>query len=202
MYPKMITDFPLASESYDHIEPKGTMRDNTKNKAYVDELIEMFGTGMRYLDLGCAGGGFVAQFLNQDVFAVGVDGSDYSLIRKRAEWAVWPEYLFTADITKPFTIVEQNTNQLIKFDAISAFDVLEHIHEHDLDIMVENIKKHLSPNGIFIASIAEFEDQGYHVCLHDRQWWKEKFESFGLVEGPNLNNYGRRSSFEVTYRFA
>ena len=60
---KLLTDFPIAYESYDHTNPKGTKQDNTKNGLYVRNLIRKLGPNMKYLDLGCAGGGFVSQFI-------------------------------------------------------------------------------------------------------------------------------------------
>jgi len=197
--PKMIAEKPVALDSHDHIVPKGVINDNTKNGQYVRDLIRMFGEDMKYMDLGCAGGGFIAQFLQNDVFAVGVDGSDFNFLTKRAEWANYPDYLFTADITKTFDVVDEN-NERILFDAISMFDVLEHIHEYDLPQLLTNINNHLKPGGIFIASIAEFEDHMYHVTLKNREWWANKFKDYGMLETEGLTTYGRTSSFEAVYK--
>lgn len=196
--PKIITEHPIAYESHDHLVPKGTINDNTKNEAYVKELISRFDENMKYMDLGCAGGGFVAQFLEKGVFAVGVEGSDLNLRTKRAEWAVWPDYLFTADITKPFWFTDQEDQQLY-FEAISAFDVLEHIHKHDLPALLTNINRNLRTGGVFVASIATFEDKDYHVTLEEKPWWTEQFEKFGFRETWTLKQFGRWSSICVVY---
>ena len=67
---------------------------------------------MKYMDIGCSGGGFVYQFVTRGVFAVGVEGSDYSKKNKRSEWATIPDYLFTGDVTKPFHFVDEENNLL------------------------------------------------------------------------------------------
>lgn len=199
MKPKIITDHPIAYESHDHLVPKGTANDFTKNGAYVRELINRYGTDMKYMDLGCAGGGFVVQFLGYDVFAVGVEGSDYGRKHMQYGWASHPDNLFTADITKPFSFVDE-AEAPIKFTAISAFDVLEHIHKEDLPGLVNNIFNNLESGGIFIASIATFEDEGYHVTLEELPWWDNLFKEHGFVDGEPLVNYGRLSSFEVVWK--
>lgn len=196
--PKIFTDHPIAYESHDHIEPFGTMRDNHKNGAYIRELIRRY-PDFHYMDLGCSGGGFVYQCINSGAFAVGIDGSDYSQKNKRAEWATIPDYLFTADITKPFHF-EDEVGNTITFDAISAFDVFEHIHKVDLPQMMENITRQLNPGGILIAGIADFPHEGYHVTLESQEWWEELFVSYGLEKDVGLVNFGRPAPYNLVYK--
>jgi len=195
---KVVTDYPVAVDSYDHIEPKGTRNDNTKNGAYVRGLIRLLGRDMRYMDLGCAGGGFVRQFINNDVFAIGIDGSDYGLKNQTGEWGNIPDNLFTADITKPFSVIDDES-QPIMFDAISAFDVLEHIHEGDLVQVLANVRSHLKLGGIFIAGIATFPDEGYHVTLKPEEWWDQLHRDNGLHRTTPLEYFGRDTSINAVY---
>ena len=206
--PKIVTNHPIAYESKDHLEPFGTARDNTKNGLYVRELIKRCGNDMKYLDIGCSGGGFVYQFLNAGVFAVGVEGSDYSQKHKRAEWATIPDYLFTGDVTKPFHFVDENDEKIL-FTAISAWDVLEHIHRDDLPQLIKNLRDNLIDGGIFVASIATFKDlEGLHVTTETKPWWNALFESHGFVEDAPMVNWGRPcnqswnipTDFEVVYK--
>ncbi len=205
--PRIVTDFPIAYESNDHLNPLGTARDNTKNGMYVRELIRRCGQDMKYMDIGCSGGGFVYQFINSGVFAVGVEGSDYSKKNQRAEWATIPDYLFTGDVTKPFHFVDENDDKIL-FDAISAWDVLEHIHRDDLPGLMDNLRNNLVDGGLFIASVATFPDaEGLHVTLELKPWWDELFGKHGFVEGERMTNWGRPcnqswnipTDFEVVY---
>ena len=204
---KIITDFPIAYESNDHLHPFGTARDNTKNGMYVRELIKRCGSDMKYMDIGCSGGGFVRQFIDNGIFAVGVEGSDYSKKNKRAEWATIPDFLFTGDITKPFHFVNDDENKIL-FNAISAWDVLEHISKADLPNLLQNLKDNLVQGGLFIASVATFPDQeNLHVTLETKSWWDALFNTYGFVEGERMVNWGRPcnqswnipTDFEVVY---
>jgi len=126
---ELITDYPLAYESNDHNFPHGTKNDNSTNKRFIEELHTLKQGSLNILDLGCSGGQLVVDFINhrEGNKGVGIEGSDYSVKRKRANC---PEYynknLFTADITKPFTVKN------IKFDFITLWEVLEHIHKEQL----------------------------------------------------------------------
>jgi len=93
----------VAYESLDHIYPWGTKQDNSKNLSFNNALYELIPIKeLSVLDIGCSGGGFVKTLLDAGVLAVGIEGSDYSKIRGRAEWATIPGHLFTADVTAPF----------------------------------------------------------------------------------------------------
>lgn len=198
--PKLITEYPVAYESHDHISPKGTSNDNTKNSNYRDELVERFGKDMRYMDLGCAGGGFVSQFLEQEVFAVGLEGSDYCLKAKKDEWGYYPDYLFTCDITKPFSILNSETDEVLLFDAISAFDVFEHIPKEGLKQLLPSIFKHLKVGGILITGIATFSDGNYHTTVENEDWWNETISEYGFKKAEKkLVHFGRETSLNLIY---
>lgn len=194
----LITDFPIAYESYDHIEPKGTAADNTHCPAFVKRVEELSnGKKIKFADLGCSGGGLVKDFIDSGHEAIGIEGSDYSLRNKRAEWATIPDHLTTADITKPFFIVNEGiTGQC---DVMTAWDVLEHIHENDLGVLISNIRNNLKTGGLFVASVATFEDHPHHVTLKDRDWWINLFKKYKLIDAGDgyfgVEHMVRESSF-------
>lgn len=200
---KVQTDFPIAYESYDHIEPKGTMNDNTHNELFVQHMESLFGRKITMSDWGCAGGGIVKDFLDAGHEAVGVEGSDYSLREKRAEWATIPDNLFTADITKPLFISDEQDRMPV-CDLITAWDVLEHIEEKDLGNVIANVRNNLKYGGVFIASIATFPDHPHHVTLKEEDWWLDLFKKYKMIsikaELPNGTNLGRESSFSVVLK--
>jgi hypothetical protein len=53
---------------------------------------------------------------------------------------------------------------------------------------MENIARHLTPDGIFVASVDTAPDTNpvtgaiYHVTLQPKSWWLEQFNKVGLVE--------------------
>lgn len=197
---KVVTDHPIAYESLDHTNPLGTMQDNTHHKLFVRRTMEIFEGPVSHIDLGCAGGGLVFDFLEYGNFSVGIEGSDYSLKTKRAEWATIPDNLFTADITKPFH-VEQD-DEIVSFDIITAWEVMEHIHEHDLPALFANIKNLMADEAsLFVCSIADWDDDIHHVTCRTYDWWKKTFEDNGFVVETGyyeLEHMVRQSSFYFT----
>lgn len=187
------TDHPVAIHSNDHIAPWGTMNDDTRSPRFVAACERQLKRKLCALDMGCSGGGIVYDFLHRGHNAVGLEGSDFSLRSQRAEWRVIPENLFTCDITKPFFIEEENTNILAQFDIITMWEVMEHIHEHDLPLMFNNIYRHLKADGYFIGSIALGDDivngVSYHPTLHERPWWVKKYKElkFTMLDHPFLD---------------
>lgn len=183
---KLETEYPVAYESNDHIVPHGTIRDDTRYPRFI-HACEMYFKNMdklAFADLGCSSGGIVLDALLRGHEAVGLEGSDESFKQQRAHWRVIPKNLFTCDVTKPFTLKKDGIRK--EFDVISAWEMLEHIRESDLDALLKNIKDHLKLGGIFVGSIANWDDidektgVNWHVNLHPYEWWSEKFKTFGF----------------------
>lgn len=106
---------------------RGTRNDNTRCPRFVRKCEDIFGHKIRALDLGCAGGGLVLDFLLAGHSSVGLEGSDYSLKWQRAEWRFLRDRLFTCDITEPYSIIDNSAGKPAQFDLISAWEVLEHL---------------------------------------------------------------------------
>ncbi|MDH5524512.1 MAG: class I SAM-dependent methyltransferase [Desulfobulbaceae bacterium] len=198
---KIITDYPVAKSSPDHITPKGAVNDNTHCPAFVIEVEKLFKTKITLLDLGCAGGGLVADFLNAGHTAAGVEGSDKPRALKLGEWENIPSHLYTADITKPFHFTAENKRQ--KFHLVTAWEVLEHISEADINTLINTIKENLYAGGFFIASVACFPDPPYHVTVKPKEWWAQKFENAGFVPvETGIKTWPRAGSFHLTLKKA
>jgi SAM-dependent methyltransferase len=191
------TEKPVAYDSPDHIQPHGTAENNTTKAVFNRKLFRLFGDKpVRLLDLGCSGGGLVKSILDGGGFAVGIEGSDYSLKRKRAEWATIPEHLFTADATVPFQLYgtdEGGVRAPLTLNIITAWEFFEHITEAGTSGVVENILRHLAPHGIVLASIATYPDVVNGVVLHQtihmKPWWLRTFERLGLQHQPDVEKY-------------
>lgn len=184
--------------------PHGTRRDNSKNPRFNMKLYQLYKKPIKILDLGCSGGGFVKECIDDGNFAIGLEGSDYSKRMKRAEWRTIPEYLYTCDITRNFDLYENNSR--IKFNIITAWEVLEHINEKDLKVLINNMKKHLSDDGLIITSVANKSDIINGVELHQTQkpkkWWINRFSKEGLKYMPKYIQYFNTQYIRYKYETA
>jgi SAM-dependent methyltransferase len=187
----------IAFESPDHLTPWGTRRDNSVNQRFNDKLYKLYPVGrfLKVLDLGCSGGGFIRNCIDDGCFAIGLEGSDYSKRHRRAEWRTIPEYLFTCDMTRPFEISLETggKSERVQFDAVTSWEVMEHIAEPDIARVAENVTRHLAPGGLWIMSVSPREDVINGVNLHQtvkpREWWVEKLSQLGFENQAPLVQY-------------
>ncbi len=183
---------PVAVSSDDHKHPRGSIYDNSVHAPFNSRTTALFKgrAPLKLLDLGCAGGGLVRSFIAEGHIGIGLEGSDASQRAKSGEWGTCPLHLFTCDLTHPFRIVDRD-GQLVKFDIITSWEVLEHIPEGALDALVSSITTHLADGGIFVGSVDTDPDGNlltgatYHVTLKPKPWWLEVFGRGGLVEVPS-----------------
>jgi len=184
---KLETDYPVAYESLDHLNPHGTIRDNTRYPRFVEKCETLLAAKkqLAFLDLGCSGGGMVLEAALRGHLSIGLEGSDCSKIEQRAEWRLLGDRLQTCDITKPF-FLRNKEKKIQQFDIITAWEVLEHIAEADLPQLLENIRNHLAKGGYFVGSIANWNDIdaesgiNWHITVHPYDWWKKKFMEAGF----------------------
>lgn len=199
------TNYPVALESYDYLYPFGTIRDNHSNTALVQKLKNMGVSTL--LDIGCAGGGFVEELLQNGINAVGIEGSDTNLRIQRAAWAMIPNNLFTVDATKPFSI--KFDSKSVIFNVVTAWEFFEHIEEKDLPQVMENIKEHTAYGSQLICSIANFPSPHEGIDLHRTQkelpFWIDLFESNKFQRDADAEkhyegNWVRNSTFNLVLR--
>ena len=184
---RVVTDYPVAFDSNDHINPHGAMNDNHKNWRLNDNLASLIHERpIKTLDLGCAGGGLVQDLLSYGFEAIGLEGSNYNKNNQRWEWSVIPNNLFTCDISRPFTILKDE--QPMFFHVVMAWDVLEHMNNQErLDGACQNIANHILPHGYFICSMPANEDGPvygdpfWHHIHFTTQQWDDQFSKFGLT---------------------
>src|SRR4051812_44420184 len=174
-----LTDHPVAFASPDHLAPYGTMYNNSTNRRFVllmDRIVKSggFRCAPAFLDLGCSGGQLVKDFSDLNWLAVGLEGSDYSLKHKRAHWRKMAgKNLFTCDITKPFHLTLDQ--QDLKFDLLTAWEVVEHIHPNDLGQLFDNIRTNLAEGGYFIAPTASGPSILDGIELHQTRMTNEQW---------------------------
>ncbi|MEE7450243.1 hypothetical protein MRF4_21930 [Methylobacterium radiotolerans] len=182
---RVVTTNAVADDTPDHLFPRGTAADNTRSPRFVAACEVQFGTPLRHLDIGSAGGGLVWDFTQRGHFSIGIEGSDWSRKEQRAEWRTIPDRLFTADVRFPFR-VEDDTGECQQFDLVTAWELFEHIPEADLPTLLHSIVEHLRPGGVIVASIATFADRDeagheFHATIRDRAWWENVFTASGLI---------------------
>jgi 2-polyprenyl-3-methyl-5-hydroxy-6-metoxy-1,4-benzoquinol methylase len=179
---KVITEHKIAFESPDHIAPYGTKNDNSTNRAFIlliNKLLarEFLNNQLKFLDLGCSGGQLVKDFKDLGYISVGLEGSDYSLKHKRANWPLLAgKSLFTCDITKPFEIKLEDKK--VKFHLITAWEVLEHIRREDLGNVFLNIINHLEEGGYFIASTSSSSSISDGLELHQTRMTNKEWRAY------------------------
>lgn len=193
------TDHPVAADSPDHLEPVGTVKDNSRNARFNEKLFRLFAgreEPLRVLDLGCSGGGFVRDLHDVGCIAVGIEGSDHSRRLRRGEWPMLDGVaLFTADITREFTVMGavNGSSSPLQFELVTAWEVLEHLPESSIPAVCRNIARHVAPHGFVVASTSPHSVVVNGVELHQTQrekgWWLERFEEAGLHHVPRLETY-------------
>lgn len=203
---RLETKKPIAIDSPDHLCPVGSISDNFSCVELIDEVINYFGDKkITALDLGCAGGQFVVDFINKGHDAIGLEGSSHSL--NGAGKQNWDRYfnsnLFLCDLTEEYQLYKDNVP--LKVDYIHSEEVFEHIAEDKLDFFLQQIKKHLKEGGICSFGISVVEDvriiNGVTYKLHQSvfppNWWKNKL----IQNGFSILDYGRNDTEHFGYIF-
>jgi len=184
------TSFPVAERSCDHLFPRETAQENMRAPRFVAGCESLFNEPVRLLDLGTAGGGLVLDFILGGHIAIGLEGSDYSQKKQRAEWRTLPDQLFTCDITHPFTVWNEETiRKRASFNIVTAWSLLDRINKKDLPTVFANIRNHLDDNGLLMGSVAFVpsartpDGSSYRKIVEDKQWWLEllRFEQFEVL---------------------
>jgi len=177
------TQHPIAVDSPDHLYPVGTANDNSTNDKFINDVLT-WKNKPNVMDLGCAGGQYIVDMFNKGCLAVGVEGSDYCLRNRRFNWPnYYNKVLFTGDITKPYKVL--NENEQVKFDLITAWEVVEHIHGDDLYQFFSNIANNLKIGGIFYGSVASSDSLANGVV--EKHWKQEGIDRKLTKEERKIN---------------
>lgn len=182
---------------------------HTDSNLIEDSLSRFTKEKINCLDLGCAAGQLILDYSKRSEtnVCIGLDGS--CGVYKQQNWLIAEnkEVLRHANLVENFSILDE-TNNKIKFDIITCWEVIEHFREEDLHTFFQNVANHLSDDGVFFGSIALFPDvrdvNGYHqdcpdydpnseqFLLHktvfeSRDPWDEILEKYFKVEEYDFN---------------
>lgn len=177
------TEYPLATSSADHQWPDSTVEGVQRPISFVAHCREVVGSGLRLLDLGTGSGGLIYEASMQGLLAVGLDGSDHCRRHRIGYWPLLPDHLLTCDITQPFSL--SSHGEPLRFEVVTAWEVLEHIPEDGIPGLLANVRKNMSGEGWFMGSVSLLEynspsGEPYHITLKAPEWWREQFKQAGL----------------------
>lgn len=132
------------------------------------------------LELGCGSGALGNLLLRLGVSRyVGIDGN--ALAGRFSPYMRYCKnnFLFL-NLQEPIKLYANETR--LYFDIVCSFEVLEHIAENALNILLQNITFHLRAGGLFICSASTGDWGDVHVTVRARAWWIERFSKYGLAE--------------------
>ncbi|MCC6847252.1 MAG: methyltransferase domain-containing protein [Deltaproteobacteria bacterium] len=154
----------------------GYESDHASWRHWVAHLAARCASGARWLDLGCAYGYLVAEARAGGFVAVGVDVSAYALSRALREApAAAGRVLRGLAGRLPFGDGA--------FDVVSAFDVLEHLHEPEPALA--EIARVLKPGGVLIGATPDPLYFGGHEETHYSErppsYWVDRLLALGFT---------------------
>src|SRR5262249_37741891 len=91
-----------------------------------------------------------------------------------------------------FQLTDRTTKAPLRFDAVTAWGVLEHVHQEQLAGLFGNIDRHLDSGGAVLLSIGTAVDWDprsgsvWNTTVKPRTWWEDRFAAFGFVIAKNL----------------
>ncbi len=95
-------------------------------------------------------------------------------------------------------MIEVRTNksvtdgQSMKFDLITAWELIEHLPEAGFRVFCQNVLTHLDQGGLFVASISTTPDREWHRTVKPRVWWLRLFDEYKLQNHPEIVSWFRR----------
>lgn len=121
-------------------------------------------TGKRVLDIGCGTGSGLRLIADTARFAAGVDYSSETLTSLALSFRQWRICAVAGDaLTLPF--------QAGSFDVVTAFEVIEHLH--DPTLLLGEMKRVLTPGGMAILSTPNrpvYSPRGTWLDYHVREY--------------------------------
>lgn len=184
---KVIGKIPKINESYDFTYPTGAYSDIHRQNNLPIALEKHFNRKFTALDLGCAGGGVVWDFLIAGNHAIGLEGSASPKHRGMGYWPILQDdFLFNINIVEKWNL---NLPNYI-FDVVTAWEFLEHIEQFEIPILLGKISRYMQAGSIFMGSIGllpsfspkdKQQENDLHLTKKHPGWWMQQFEKFGFL---------------------
>jgi len=145
------------------------------------------------LDVGAGRGTFIGYARDENINAVGFDFSSWAVSDEGRFSKCQDNWLIRHDATSyPWPYDSQS------FDFVVCLDLMEHIYEEDIGVVIEELYRVCRPNGTVFLQIAVSPYTNYslkkgetvpdsivvltltgHVLVQSREWWLNKLEIDG-----------------------
>jgi 2-polyprenyl-3-methyl-5-hydroxy-6-metoxy-1,4-benzoquinol methylase len=159
----------------------------------VDYIIDSFPDKKTILDYGCGPGFLIQHLLKKNLFVAGLEFSKKSLELVNQKFSESKQFTGIFELN---TIVEKN----LKFEIITLVEVIEHLDDFFLKMVLNNIKKILNDDGVLFITTPNDEDleksmvfcpncdHVFHRWQHLRSWSVDSLSEYLLGNGFILNN--------------
>lgn len=117
------------------------------------------------IDVGCAIGEYVKEFIRQGFMAQGIEGS------KNAVEFFEADTIHVIDLRKPLTMTK-------RYDVVMSLEVAEHIEPEYADTYVDNLIA-LAKRSILLTAAPPGQGGHYHVNCQPQSYWERKFFAKG-----------------------
>jgi ubiquinone/menaquinone biosynthesis C-methylase UbiE/glycosyltransferase involved in cell wall biosynthesis len=132
----------------------------------------------KLLDIGCGMGGLVKNLLRKGVDAYGVDVA--SIVIDEANRTAPGRFFRGSALELPFA-----DNY---FDTVISTDFLEHLAEADVTKAISEIYRVTRYHVFIILATTPDRDKQWHLTMHERDWWENKFYAAGFRKHPLFMN--------------
>jgi len=164
-----------------------------KTIVVANDLVKLFDLGgMFVLDYGCAMGILVSELRSYGVIAIGTDISDYAL---KEGHRILKNKGLIVHVDKFW----DNFIRTTKFDYVLFLDVLEHMKEKSIRMLLLNLMANkllvkipiCTKDGEDFVFDASRKDKT-HITCRTKRWWKDLFKEYG---------YKKFTPIDTTYLF-
>jgi len=166
-----------------------------RSSEIVRQIRPFMRKGDQVLDYGC-GPGYLADKLMLAGFRVeGLDFSEDTIATVNRKFEGNP--LFLGAYTP-----ERLSDTKLRFNAVTVIEVIEHLYDEQLDVLLENVRSLLEPDGIAIFTTPNEEqlEEAMILCPVSNQLFN-RWQHVRSWSQDSLSSYLNNSGFEVLQTF-
>lgn len=187
-----------TTKSWSYANPTG----NWHHADYIAKSWKQTFNANNMLDVGAGRGTFIGYARKNGINAIGFDFSSWAISDEGRFKECKKDWLIQHDVTSyPWPYESQS------FDFIICLDLMEHIYEDDIDIVISELYRVCKPNGTVFLQVAVSPNVNYslkkgdpvpdnvavftltgHVLVKTREWWLERLQINGWKHDENKLN--------------